>query len=35
MAILRVLLGTKGRFVGGLGLPPQKEIPIICCKTLH
>src|SRR5437867_442402 len=29
MAILRVLLGSKGRFVGVLGLPPQKEILLI------
>ena len=29
MAILRGFLGTKGRFVGVLGLPPQKEMPII------
>jgi len=29
MAILRGFLGSKGRFVGVLGLPPQKEMPII------
>lgn len=28
MAKLRVLLGSKGRFCGVLGLPPQKEMPI-------
>jgi len=32
MAILRVLLGSKGRFVGVLGLPPQKEMPIILMR---
>ena len=31
MAILRGFLGSKGRFVGVLGLPPQKEMPIIYC----
>jgi len=29
MATLRGFLGSKGRFVGVLGLPPQKEMPII------
>jgi len=29
MAILRGFLGSKGRFVGVLGVPPQKEMPII------
>src|SRR6266545_4331954 len=29
MAILRRFLGSMGRFVGVLGLPPQKEMPII------
>ena len=29
MAILRLLFGSKGHFVGMLGLLPQKEIPII------
>jgi len=29
MAILRGFLGSKGRFVGVLGRPPQKEMPII------
>jgi hypothetical protein len=32
MAILRGFLGSKGRFVGVLGLPPQKEMPIIRAK---
>ena len=29
MVILRGFWGSKGRFVGVLGLSPQKEMPII------
>jgi len=32
MAILMGFLGSKGRFVGVLGLPPQKEMPIILMR---
>jgi hypothetical protein len=32
MAILRGFLGSKGRVVGVLGLPPQKEMPTILMR---
>lgn len=33
MAISQDILGTKGRFVGVLAVPPQKETPIISLLT--